>query len=476
MIFTSLNYILFFVVVMILFNLLPNWTWKKIFLLTTSYYYCFSFEPICLLILLFDTFIIYLYGKSSFVKLERHLKGRITTSVILLLLFPLIFYKYFNFFTSTIVDACGLVHVQLSLPKFEFLLPIGISFYTFQAIGYVLDVYKGKIQAERNFLDIALFLGFFPQISAGPIGRAPLLLPQFKEERKACYDNVVIGFKWILWGLFMKLVVGDRAGIYVDTIFPNYMHHSGPSLIMATFMYTIQIYCDFAGYSLVAIGCARCMGFELMHNFMRPYFALNVTDFWRRWHISLSTWFRDYVYIPLGGSREGNWKTYRNLMITFIVSGVWHGAAYNFILWGVLHGLFQVIGKVSDSWKLKCWNLMGLNKNSRFYRIINIIETFCLVAYAWLIFKVADIHAVWEITKGYFKSGSLYIHQTTLFFFVIGFSILFFKDWKDEFYPNKHYFLYSKFAVIRYLTCVTLIVFIMLIGVLNGGQFIYFQF
>lgn len=392
------------------------------------------------------------------------------------MLLPLVFYKYLNFISSFIVDICGLAHIQLSLPKFELLLPIGISFYTFQAIGYIVDVSKGKIQSEKNPLDLALFLGFFPQISAGPIGRAPLLLPQIKEERKPDYDNVVVGFKWILWGLFMKLVVGDRAGIYVDTVFPNYMHHSGLSLMMATFMYTIQIYCDFAGYSLVAIGCARCMGFELMQNFMRPYFAVNVTDFWRRWHISLSTWFRDYVYIPLGGSREGEWKTYRNLMITFIVSGVWHGAAYNFILWGVLHGLFQVVGKLTTSWKMKCWNALGVQKESTIYKVVNVIITFCLVAYAWLIFKVTDMHAVWEITKGYFKSGSLYIHQTTIFFFAIGFVILLFKDWKDEYMPEKHYFLYAKSSMMRYLSCVSLIVIILLIGVLNGGQFIYFQF
>ena len=217
------------------------------------------------------------------------------------------------------------------MSDFELFLPIGISFYTFMAVGYVGDAYKGKVPVEKNLLNFALFIGFFPQIASGPIGRANQLIPQLKEKQPLLYKNLSAGVKMMLWGFFMKLVVGDRTGIYVDTVFGNYMHHNGVSLMLATFMYTIQIYCDFAGYSLIAIGAARTMGIELMENFRRPYFATSIADFWRKWHISLSTWFRDYVYFPCGGSRCSKPKMYRNLMITFLVSGLWHGAAYNFI-------------------------------------------------------------------------------------------------------------------------------------------------
>jgi D-alanyl-lipoteichoic acid acyltransferase DltB (MBOAT superfamily) len=226
----------------------------------------------------------------------------------------------------------------ISVPEFHLLLPVGISFYTFMAVGYMVDIYKGKYLPESNLLDYSLFIGFFPQIASGPIGRGNQLIPQFKVKQKLLYDNISDGMKMVIWGFFMKLVVGDRAGIYVDTVFGNYAYHNGVSLMIATFMYTIQIYCDFAGYSLIAIGVAKTMGYNLMENFRRPYFAVSVADFWRRWHISLSTWFRDYVYIPCGGSRVGKIKLYRNLLITFLVSGLWHGAAYNFVLWGVSCG------------------------------------------------------------------------------------------------------------------------------------------
>lgn len=338
MLFNSLNFIIFFVAVVVIYYLLPKNSWRKVFLLGASYYFYACFNFAMLSILLLETAVAYGYGRLSTMTLRQG-SGQAPSKTflagtIILLLLPLLCFKYLNFLMGTVGDVLALSGALVEMPSFELLLPIGISFYTFMAVGYVVDVYKGKIEAEKNLLDFALFVGFFPQIASGPIGRAGQLIPQLKAKHPLLYANITAGAKMMLWGFFMKLVVGDRAGIYVDTVFGNYAHYNGTSLLLATFMYTIQIYCDFAGYSLIAIGCAKMMGIELMENFRRPYFATSVADFWRKWHISLSTWFRDYVYFPCGGSRCSTLKTYRNLMITFLVSGLWHGAAYNFILWG----------------------------------------------------------------------------------------------------------------------------------------------
>ena len=280
----------------------------------------------------------------------------------------------------------------------------------------------------------------------------------------------------MLWGFFMKLVVGDRSGIYVDTVFGAHDHHSGISLMLASFMYSIQIYCDFAGYSLIAIGSARIMGYQLMVNFMRPYFAHSVGDFWRRWHISLSSWFRDYVYIPLGGNRCSKLRQYFNLLVTFFVSGLWHGAAWNFVIWGGLHGLCQIMTKHTKLCRDNLWCRFTSNAFNRLRTLFNIALTFVTATYLWMIFRISDFSQIIEITKGYFKGGSLYIHPTTIFFFAIGFLILFAKDFKDEYFPNKHFLLDSKYTVVRYASFAALAALIVFIGILGGGQFIYFQF
>ncbi len=477
MLFNSVDFILFLLFVIVGYYLIPVLKGKKYFLLLTSYYYYLNWEPGFLLLLLLDTIISYSYGRISISNWFENRKKLITGITISLLLLPLFLFKYLNFLNIVIFDVLTYLKIDVQVLSFQFLLPVGISFYTFQSIGYVMDVYRKKQIVEYNFLDYALFVGFFPQISAGPIGRAPILLPQFKVKHNFEYDSFVVGLKMMLWGFFMKLVVGDRAGIYVDTIFSNYEHHSGLSLLLATFLYSIQIYCDFAGYSLIAIGTGRLLGFRLQTNFERPYLALNMTDFWRRWHISLSTWFRDYLYIPLGGNRCGKWKSYRNILITFLISGLWHGAAYTYIIWGFLHGIFQIVGKLSKSIQSKLYRLLMLPDNSIGYKIINISLTFILASYAWMIFRAGTLENVIGITKGYFRSGSLYVHQSTLFFFFIGFTFLLMKKYlKDEYFPEKHYFVYGKYLYMRWLSVILLIAMIVLFGVLDGGQFIYFQF
>lgn len=475
MLFNTIDFILFLIAVVIVYYTIPSNKYRKLFLLAASYYFYACWNVAFLGLLLFDTAVSYLAGRLMEGKEKPQQKCILWPSVIFILI-PLFCFKYLNFFLTAVRDGMDAMGIAMQVPEFQLLLPIGISFYTFMSIGYVADVYFKKINPEHNVLDYSLFIGFFPQIASGPIGRAPSILPQFKEKQSFLFDNLSVGAKMMLWGFFMKLVVGDRAGIYVDTVFGYFANHNGGSLLLATFMYTIQIYCDFAGYSLIAIGSARIMGYELMTNFRRPYFATNVTDFWRRWHISLSTWFRDYVYIPLGGSRVGEKKLYRNIMITFLTSGLWHGAAYNFFVWGAYHGLAQVIGRKTHEKKISIWESLKINPDGGFKKFVDIVLTFIIVSYGWMIFYVSDFSTAIEITKGYFHLGVPYIHQTTLFFFAIGFLILFLKDFKDEFAPEKHYLLESKCAPIRYVSFAFLSVLIVLIGVLGGGQFIYFKF
>lgn len=474
MLFNSLNFIIFFVAVVVLYYLLPKNSWRKVFLLGASYYFYACFNVAMLAVLLFETATAFGFGLT-----KNKSKIGLTTTIVLLLL-PLFCFKYLNFLMGTVGDVLALSGALVEIPSFELLLPIGISFYTFMAVGYVVDVYKGKIEAEKNLLDFALFVGFFPQIASGPIGRAGQLIPQLKVRHPLLYANITAGAKMMLWGFFMKLVVGDRAGIYVDTVFGNYAHHNGTSLLLATFMYTIQIYCDFAGYSLIAIGCAKMMGIELMDNFRRPYFATSVADFWRKWHISLSTWFRDYVYFPCGGSRCSTLKTYRNLVITFLVSGLWHGAAYNFLLWGGYHAVNQIVNKMLQPTKDKVRHLLHIGDTSIVRKVWDICLTFCLIAYGWMLFYAPDMQFIVAVTKGYLHLGAPYIHQTTIFFFAIGFALLLLKDFKDEScaervasFKEKH----PKFSIgWNYMKFAALAILIVWIGVLGGGQFIYFKF
>ena len=475
MLFNTIDFVIFLIAVVVAYYAIPFNKYRKLFLLAASYYFYACWNVAFLGLLLFDTIMAYTAGRLMEGKEKPKQKSILWPSVVLILI-PLFCFKYLNFFLTAVQDGMNAMGIAMQVPEFQLLLPIGISFYTFMSIGYVADVYMKKMDPEHDALDFFLFIGFFPQIASGPIGRAPSMLPQFKEKRSFLFDNLSAGAKMMLWGFFMKLVVGDRAGIYVDTVFGNFANHNGGSLLLATFMYTIQIYCDFAGYSLIAIGSARIMGYELMTNFRRPYFATSVTDFWRRWHISLSTWFRDYVYIPCGGSRVGEKKLYRNIMITFLTSGLWHGAAYNFIVWGAYHGIAQVIGKMTHEKKLNVWRALKINPDGGFKRFVDIVLTFIIVSYGWMIFYVSEFSAAIEITKGYFHLGVPYVHQTTLFFFAIGFLILFLKDFKDEFMPDKHYLLDSKTVPVRYVSFALLAVLIILFGVLGGGQFIYFKF
>ncbi len=311
-------------------------------LLLVSYGLYMQWNPAYALILLGVTAVTYVFA----LRLERELSISSRRRLLIgcgasLALLPLLVFKYYNFLTGSFAELFG----WEGIPGLNWAVPVGISFFTFQAVGYLFDVYYRRIAAERNWWDYMLFVSFFPQILSGPISKAASLLPQIKANRTFDYDRAVQGLKWMLWGMFLKVVMADRLGLYVDKVLDNYQYNSGSSCLLASIFYSFQIYGDFAGYSFLAMGVGRLMGFDLINNFRQPYLSVSVTDFWRRWHISLSTWLKDYVYIPLGGSRCSKARNYWNIFVTFLVSGVWHGANWTFVVWGVLHGLFQIVEK-----------------------------------------------------------------------------------------------------------------------------------
>lgn len=345
MLFNSFHFLLFFPLVCLLYYLLPP-RLRWVFLLLASYYFYMNWEPVYALLIAGSTLIT--YGCGLLVERYRgeRRKQRLFLLGSLFLNFGILFiFKYYNFLTGSIFSLLSWLGIRFAFPEFTLLLPVGISFYTFQAVGYSLDVYRGDIKPERYLGIYALFVSFFPQLVAGPIERARNLLPQFKEIHRFDETNATQGLKLMLWGYFMKLCVADRLALYVDAVYNNVSEHNGTSLLLASIFFAFQIYCDFGGYSLIAIGAARVMGFSLMENFRRPYFAQSIKEFWGRWHISLSTWFKDYVYIPLGGNRVGRFRHALNLFVTFLVSGIWHGANWTFVLWGGFHGGTQVVEK-----------------------------------------------------------------------------------------------------------------------------------
>ena len=278
------------------------------------------------------------------------------------------------------------LHIDLHIPGIDVILPVGISFYIFQALGYLIDVYRGDIYAEKNFLQYALFVSFFPQLVAGPIERSKNLLKQLAETKTFNYENVRQGLLIMLWGYFLKMVIADRSAILVNAVYAKYLEYKGFQLITANILFAIQIYCDFMGYSTIAKGAAKVLGFDLMENFHEPYFACSIKDFWRRWHISLSTWFRDYLYIPLGGSRCSTWKKYRNIMITFVVSGLWHGASLTFVFWGFIHGAYQLLEDFIAPYVERIITKLKINTTVFSWKLLRILKTFILVDIAWIFF------------------------------------------------------------------------------------------
>ena len=434
MIYNSFNFIVLFPLLFLLYYAIPVRYPKarNMFLLAVSYLLYLNWKPVYALILLGVTFVTY-YSARIIEKSEKKKQIVILGGVFSLL--PLLFFKYFNFFNEQVYIVLSALGLRYDLQGLNWAIPIGISFFTFQSLGYLFDVYYKKIDAEKDFLIYALFISFFPSILSGPINKASLVIPQLKTLRPYFnYGKAVAGLKMLLWGMFMKVCVADRLALYVDKVLPDYMHYTGMSCLLASIFYTIQIYADFAGYSLMALGVGKTLGIELTENFRRPYFAVSVTDFWRRWHISLSTWLKDYVYIPLGGSRCSKLKNYWNIFVTFLVSGIWHGANWTFIVWGIWHGIAQILEKAVG--QQKC-NYGAIGKT------IKILITFLLVNFAWIFFRMPTISDAIGVVMRIFD----YTLPMTIFIgsdgktgpvlWVLGIGMIFLKDFCDEYYPDK---------------------------------------
>lgn len=471
MIFNSFNFLIIFPLLFLLYYLIPagKVRWRNGYLLLVSYLLYANWKPAYALILLGITAATFLLAKQF--EVSRRRKSIIVGGAFLTLL-PLLIFKYYNFINDSIFELLSAIGLRFQLLGLNWTIPMGISFFTFQALGYLFDVYYKRIAAEKDFLTYALFISFFPSIVAGPINKASLIIPQLKAMRPYFdYTKAVEGLKILLWGMFMKVVVADRVALYVDTVFPNYMNYTGVTCFVASILYTIQIYADFAGYSLMAIGVGKTLGFELTENFRRPYFAFSVTDFWRRWHISLSTWLKDYVYIPMGGSRCSKLRNYWNIFVTFLVSGIWHGANWTFIVWGIWHGVFQIIEKAIGQQKCEYgW----------FGKTIKILITFLLVNFAWIFFRMPSLGDACGMIMRIFDFSipmSVEIQSRHIFLLImIGTVILFLKDLKDEFIPNKMKLFENSHIVIRWFSYFMIIILILLTGVFDAGQFIYANF
>ena len=390
MTFNSWEFLLFYPIVAILYFILPKkLKWPMLLIASYYFYMCYQAE---LVFLIFGTTLISWRASRLIEKSNRRGVKRFWLFVTLLTsLGVLFFYKYFNFISGSIGSIITYFGYESRVPILDLILPVGISFYTFQTLSYVIDVYRGDIRAERNFFFYALFVSFFPQLVAGPIERPDNLLPQLRESHPFSADNALKGAKHMIVGFFKKVCVADTVAVYVNAVYNNAEEATGIGVIIATVLFAVQIYCDFSGYTDIAIGCARVMGIRLMKNFDHPYHAASIKEFWSRWHISLSSWFRDYLYIPLGGNRRGRVRQLMNLLIVFLVSGLWHGAAWTFVIWGAIHGVYQVIGNLTWKPRNKLLSLVGLSERSIGIVWVRRVITFILVSFAWIFFRANSL-------------------------------------------------------------------------------------
>ncbi len=493
MLFNSLEFGIFFPAVVLLYLVIPR-KLRCIWLLLASYFFYMSWNPKYAVLILASTGITWLSGLLMG-RVPKERRKLIVAASFLLNLSILILFKYFDFILQNVNLLLRLLHLTVVDKPFDLLLPVGISFYTFQALSYTVDVYRGEIEPERNPLRYALFVSFFPQLVAGPIERSGNLLRQIQDlpQKKLWnYERIAGGLALMLWGLFQKMVIADRAAILADQIFDHYQMYDMFGLSVGAIVFALQIYCDFAGYSTIAVGAARVMDFQLTENFNTPYFARSVSEFWRRWHISLSTWFRDYLYIPLGGSRCSKIRRYANLMITFLVSGLWHGASWTYVVWGGIHGLYQILGL--ELRKGKDWiNGKFHTRTDCFsYRLGQVIVTFILTDLAWIFFRS---NTIWDacyyikriITRPdlwSFFNGEVYalgLERQEMNILILGAVLLFLADFIR--YRRKQSidaFLAEQNLWFRWGVLLFLIASVAMFGVYgpayDAKQFIYFQF
>jgi alginate O-acetyltransferase complex protein AlgI len=477
MLFNSLHFILFFLVVTVAYFVISH-QWRWLWLLVASCYFYMVFVPVYMVILGATIVIDYFAGiwiaHSQGTRRKWLLALSLVANIGILAVF-----KYYNFINENLSHLLGWFHADNPIPYLTILLPIGLSFHTFQAMSYTIEVYRGNQEPERHFGIYSLYVMFYPQLVAGPIERPQNMLHQFREKYNWDWQRFFEGGKWMIWGFFMKLVVADRLSQYVDFTYGNPAEQSGVTLWTGTVFFAFQIYCDFAGYSLIALGSAKIMGFNLMTNFRRPYLSQSISEFWSRWHISLSTWFRDYLYISLGGNRVGKWIKYRNLLVVFVISGLWHGANWTFICWGACNGIFLVLAQMRGDFMPPLENAWKSIPFSRFKTIINWMLTFVIILFTWVFFRATDASEAWLIIqKLIHPTGSLIMQNRTVFYLgcLAIFMLILADFWMEYSFQGKSLApqFKSKTGEGVFYACV--VVVILAIGVLNGGQFIYFQF
>lgn len=489
MVFNSIDFLIFFPIVVAIYFIVPRKV-RYIWLLVTSYYFYMGWNPKYALLIALSTVITYAAGllisgcekknNNNIVGRKFFLFGSLAANLGILGIF-----KYANFFLHNL----SLVFAHLGLGtidrRLDLLLPVGISFYTFQALSYTLDVYYGKIEVERNILRYALYVSFFPQLVAGPIERSVNLLPQIQNVEKINvwnFERVRDGLLLMMWGLFQKLVIADRASLLVNNVVNNYSKYGFFEISIAVLLFAIQIYCDFGGYTNIAIGAARVMGFDLMNNFRQPYLAMSIKDFWRRWHISLTSWFTDYLYIPLGGNRKGTFRKYINILVVFGISGLWHGASWNYVAWGLIHAVYQIIGDIKNGF----FKREGTQSTGLSVRIRKCVCTFVLVDFAWIFFVSNGIsHAIRLIkqmgvcfqTTGIYKLG---LNHGNWFFLIFGIFVLFVVDILHEKGISIYRAVNSQEIWFRWMLYLGLIWTVIMFGIYgtayDTSTFIYFQF
>lgn len=393
MLFNSISFLVFLPLVFILYWFIVKKSLRNqnVLILLASYVFYGFWDWRFLSLIIFSSFVDYFLGLKIDEATNKKKKKLLLLSSLFINLGLLGFFKYYNFFVDSFVDLFELFGIALNRGTLVILLPVGISFYTFQTLSYSIDIYRGRLKPTKNILSFFAFVAFFPQLVAGPIERAVDLLPQFLKNRK--FDNAfaISGLRLILWGLFKKVVIADNLSKYVDVIYAAPDDFYGLSIIIGTIFFTFQLYCDFSGYSDIAIGVAKLFGFKLMTNFRTPLFSSNFKEFWTRWHISLSSWFRDYVYIPLGGNKVGKWKWSFNIFLTFLISGIWHGASWTFAIWGSLNGCYLIFGMITENTRNKINRLLGFTHFPIFLKASQVGLTFCLYAFSLMIFRAESV-------------------------------------------------------------------------------------
>lgn len=498
MLFNSLSFLIFFPIVVLVYFIIPE-KGKQLWLLLASYYFYMSWNAKYALLILASTIVTYLSG-LLIEKVKRadydadkkvRLKKFVVAGSFIINLGILFYFKYFNFVMDLLTKAFAQIHIQLHVPVLDIVLPVGISFYTFQALSYTVDVYRDDIYAERNFFRYALFVSFFPQLVAGPIERSKNLLKQLAQPQKFRFEKARDGLLLMIWGFFLKIVLADRIAIFVDTVYGNYGTYQGWYIAVATILFAVQIYCDFAGYSIIAMGAAEILGIDLMENFNAPYLSTSVAAFWRNWHISLTSWFKDYLYIPLGGSRKGKIRKYFNKLIVFLVSGLWHGANLSFVIWGGLNGIYQVIGEIFQPFRDKWIKVLHLNRDSIGHKIMQGMITFVLVDFSWIFFRASGYYESLAIIKSMFScnnpwilmDGSLYtcgLDSKNFWLMIFSVFLLLFADICKKRGIKIRSVIVAQDYWCRYAVMIFAICFILIFGIWGSGYdaagFIYFQF